>query len=227
MFSKWTLNSIHAAVALNLGQPVSDLLVATIMADEAVGEEGEERIVLVALHDGGSGDLTWDELVVGELGDVLAVFGNLVAGQSGAKPLNDVPMVLPLHIDGIDLVLEEVPVLLFWQLDVLPALAEIDFHVELAELVQELFCSGPLFGGDCTDVLVLLDVGAETFLGTVVHLGDWVEAVEERLEKGILGLLNDSQDPGSLWLVVRFDQALADGEGIPLLFFVVLPIHLD
>ena len=190
------------------------------MAHEAITEEGKEGVVFVTLHHGCSGDLAWDELMVGQLGEVAPVFGDLITWQTWAEPLNDISVILSFDINSINLILEEVAVLLLWKLDVLAVLAEVHLDGVFTKLVEELFDGCSLLVGYSADVLVLGHVRAESCVGTEVILGDWVEAIEERFEIGILSFLDDSHDAGSLWLVVSFDEALTDGEGVLLLLVV-------
>ena len=74
LFVEWPRNPIHASLRVgNLSNSILVGLVWAIVADEAVREESQEGIVLVTLHHGGSGDLTWNEHVVSQLGEMVSV----------------------------------------------------------------------------------------------------------------------------------------------------------
>lgn len=128
-------------------------------------------------------------------------------------------MLGTFDIDHVHLVLVEVAIVLFGQFFGLVGLAyQIHFHGVVTELSHQLLNVFSLLVGKLTHVLVLSNVGVVSKASSVFNLQDWVETVEEGLEVDILGILWDSGNSGSLWLVVGFDESFANSKSIFLLF---------
>lgn len=170
----------------------------------------------MALHDSRPGNLTWDEYVVGELGKVVSHLGDFVTWQTWTEPLHDISVILTLNIDCVNFILIEMSIVFFWNLNILSILAEVNLDGVISELVEELLDDSSLFVGNGADVLVGLGIG-HTLVASVVRGGDWVETIEEGLEESIFGVLDDSENSGSLWLVVSLNESLTNGEGVLLL----------
>lgn len=99
-----TLNTVHATLSGQLIVELSHIEMWTVVHDKSISEEFEQGVVLVTHGDGETSDFCWMVLVIGQLVEVITEFGELVAGEPGSYPLDKVPVILTLDIDGINFI---------------------------------------------------------------------------------------------------------------------------
>ena len=63
---------------------------------------------------------------------------HLVRGEARAKPLHEVPVVLSLDVNQVDIVLEEMAVIRFWDLNIVSVLVQVDLDSVVSKLLQEI-----------------------------------------------------------------------------------------
>ena len=112
-------------------------------------------------------------------------------------------MACTLNIDQIDLISEEMAevggVNLNWSI----IIAEIHFNLwVLSELAHDVISI--LFSLICELIDILLGGHARVVSCrcTVFNLKNWIESIEEGFEMNIFGILDNSCDSGSSWLVL-------------------------
>ena len=85
---------------------------------------------------------------------------DLTRTKSGTNPLDKVPMVLTFDVDSVNLVLEEMSKLSWWDLDILAIFAEVNHNAVFAKFGQELSNNLLLLlrdGGDLFSVFIGLN----------------------------------------------------------------------
>jgi len=114
-FSKWSLDLEQSSTFFKMFNSLGNWYIRTIVSNKTIREESKESIILMALHNRYTRNLTWNVLVVCKDGKIFSIFRNLITWKSWSKPLNNVSMIVSFNIDSINVILEEVTMITFRQ----------------------------------------------------------------------------------------------------------------